>query len=237
MNIKVAIVEDNQESSQLLSEMLNRYSAETDISFEITTHADGMVFINTFRSQYDLVFLDIEMPIMNGMAAAKELRKVDKDTLLVFVTNLAQFAVDGYEVQAFDFIIKPVKYANFKMKLARIINELQHRKQEGSILLQTRNMTRKIPTSEILYLAVQDHDVVFHLIDETITIRSSLSAWEEKLEPYHFVRCNSYSLVNLKHVTSIQGDELRLHQETLRFSRNKRTQFLNAFAQYIGGTK
>jgi DNA-binding LytR/AlgR family response regulator len=237
MNFKVAIVEDNPQASQILSQMLEHYSQENNVTFDIELHPDGMEFINTFHSQYDLVFLDIEMPFMNGMDAAKELRKVDKNTLLVFVTNLAQFAVDGYEVQAFDFIIKPVKYANFKMKLTRIVNELQHRKQEGSILIQTRTMTRKVPTAEILYLEVQNHDVVFHLVDEQIQLRASLSAWEEKLEPYHFARCNSYTLVNLKHVTSVEGDVLMIHNEKLRFSRNKRTAFLNTFAQYIGGTK
>lgn len=179
MNFKVAIVEDNPQASQILSQMLEHYSQENNVTFDIELHPDGMEFINTFHSQYDLVFLDIEMPFMNGMDAAKELRKGDKNTLVVFVTNLAQFAVDGYEVQAFDFIIKPVKYANFKMKLTRIVNELQHRKQEGSILIQTRTMTRKVPTAEILYLEVQNHDVVFHLVDEQIQLRASLSAWEK----------------------------------------------------------
>lgn len=237
MKYQIAIIEDNVSSSNELKEMLIRYSKENDISFSTHQYNDGLSFINDFKAQYDVIFLDIEMPYMNGMEAAKKVRQSDEKVLIIFVTNLAQFAVDGYQARAFDFIIKPLNYANFKMKLKRIANQLEHDKSQNFLVLQTRNFTKKVFLSDILYLEVKNHDVLFHLCDSTLEIRSSLTSWEEKLSENHFARCNSYTLVNLAYVDNIQGDELIVHGETLHFSRNKRTIFLNAFGQYVGGTK
>ena len=116
---QVAIVEDDSQASSQLKEMLLRFGGESFVSFEVDTYSDGLKFISSFHAQYDLVFLDIEMPYLNGMDAAKKIRETDKNVLIVFVTNLAQFALEGYEVQAFDFILKPITYPNLKMKLMR----------------------------------------------------------------------------------------------------------------------
>lgn len=109
----VAIVEDEAESSELLRAFLERFEKEAKVSLSVSSFADGMDFISDYTPKYDLVLLDIDMPHLNGLAAAKKLRKMDDDVLIVFVTNLAQYAIRGYEVEALDFLVKPVDYTAF----------------------------------------------------------------------------------------------------------------------------
>ena len=235
---QVAIVEDDSQASSQLKEMLLRFGGESFVSFEVDTYSDGLKFISSFHAQYDLVFLDIEMPYLNGMDTAKKIRETDKNVLIVFVTNLAQFALEGYEVQAFDFILKPITYPNLKMKLMRMVTQLQHDQKDHYIMITTKTMSRKISVASITYLEVKNHYVLFHFLqDEPLQVRSTLSSWEKELSDDHFVRCNSYTLVNLQHVDDIQLQSLMVHGETLYFSRNKRMDFLQAFSQYVGGTK
>ena len=237
MEYQIAIVEDNKETSDDLKNKLQSFEKEENLTFHVQQFPDGLSFMNSFHSQFDLVFLDIEMPYMNGMEVAKRMREYDEKVMIVFVTNLAQFAVDGYQVNAFDFIIKPVTYANFKMKLKRIQNQLEHQNSDSFVMVQTRNFTKKVKTSHILYLEVQNHDVVIHLEEEDLQLRSTLNSWEEKLPKKSFVRCNSYTLVNLAYVDNIEGDELTVNGKKIRISRGKRTRFLNSFGQYLGGSK
>lgn len=237
MEYQIAIVEDNKETSDDLKNKLQLFEKEENLSFCVSQFSDGLSFMNSFHSQFDLVFLDIEMPYMNGMEVAKRMREYDEKVLIVFVTNLAQFAVDGYQVNAFDFIIKPVTYANFKMKLKRIQNQLEHQSSDSFVMIQTRNFAKKVKISHIFYLEVRNHDVIIHLEEEDLEIRSTLNSWEEKLPKQSFVRCNSYTLVNLAYVDDIQGEELTVNGKKIRISRGKRTRFLNSFGQYIGGSK
>ena len=109
----VAVIEDEKSASDALGQHLKRYGAETGEEFKIYVFPDAETFLQNYKADYDVVFMDIELPGMNGMTAARELRKLDGKVVLVFVTNMSQFAVGGYEVGAFDFILKPVNYSSF----------------------------------------------------------------------------------------------------------------------------
>src|SRR5699024_9949367 len=101
--LHVAIVEDDQETREQLEEFIRRYGDEHGLSFEIESFADGIQIVERDASRFDIILLDIEMPCMNGMEAAQKLRAADADVVLVFVTNMAQYAIRGYEVGALDF--------------------------------------------------------------------------------------------------------------------------------------
>ena len=108
--LRCAIVEDSPRELEHLKECLARYSAERDIPLETTAFGDAASFLEHYRADYDIVFMDIELPGINGMEAAHRLREIDRQVILIFVTNMAQFAVKGYEVDALDYIIKPAQY-------------------------------------------------------------------------------------------------------------------------------
>ena len=123
--IHIAIVEDEKEFAQTLQDYIQRYMAETHTAIQTDTFHDGMSFLDEYSGKYQIVFMDIAMPHMNGMDTAERLRKVDSNVCLIFITSLAQYAIRGYEVEALDFIVKPVAYDLFKIRLEKAISRIR----------------------------------------------------------------------------------------------------------------
>ena len=122
--IRIAIVEDEPVASETLKNMIIKFMSENVVSaeFDIAEFSDAETFLGNF-SEYEVIFLDIQMSGMSGMDAAREVRKRNEKVLIVFVTNMAQYAVESYEVEAYDFILKPLSYGNFFMKFRRILKK------------------------------------------------------------------------------------------------------------------
>ena len=118
----IAIVEDEKESAECIAAFLERFAREEKCAFGVKRYGDGLTFISDYDRSADIVFMDIEMPGTNGMDASKLLRQIDEDVLLFFVTNLAQYALESYEVSAFDYIVKPVNYFDFSMKFRKALD-------------------------------------------------------------------------------------------------------------------
>ncbi len=237
MNYRVAVVEDHEKTRKQMQEMLIRYGESNGNRIAVDCFSDGREFMNGYKAQYDVVFLDIEMPRLNGMDAAKEIRDTDKDVLIVFVTNMAQYAVASYDVRAYDYVLKPISYAVFAMKLDRIMNELGHRPDDFSLTLTSRYATKRVRVADITYVEVRNHDLIFHFSGETFSMRGTMEEIEKKLKDRYFVRCNSCYLVNLEYVTSIAGEYVVVGGEELKISRMRRREFLSEFAMYAGGSK
>lgn len=236
MLIRVAIVEDVPETVEQFRKFFKRLSDEqSEYTFRLSSFSTADAFLASYQPVYDLVMMDIEMPGTNGMDASYQLRKIDASVALIFVTNMAQFAVRGYEVDAFDFVIKPVTYPNFKMKMQRILLKLSRRSTK-SILLNLPEGTRRILPSEIIYIEVSGHDVVYHTCHGTYNVYGTLKAVEASLDTRQFVRCNNCYLVNLNCVIGVQEDEVILQDAHLRISRARKKGFMQDLNNYLGGS-
>ena len=231
-HIRAAIAEDDPAFRAQLNGFLQQYAGDKQLEISVSAFEDGQALVSSFHPTYDVVFLDIEMPLLDGMSAADKIREKDNQVLLVFVTNVAHYAVKGYAVQALDYILKPLNYMSFSAKMDRIVKTLQLR-QEKSILLNSGSSMRRIPVSQILYVEVLRHQVVYHLADELITVRGSLKEAENLLEGCSFGKCNSCFLVNLRHVRGVREDAVIVGQEELQMSRAKKKDFMQAVAAYI----
>lgn len=236
MLISVAIVEDVPETIEQFRKFFRRLSDEQpDYTFRLSSFGTADAFLAAYQPVYDLVMMDIEMPGTNGMDASYQLRKMDTSVALMFVTNMAQFAVKGYEVDAFDFVVKPVTYPNFKMKMQRILLKLSRRATK-SILLNLPEGARRILPSEIVYIEVSGHDVVYHTYHGTYNVYGTLKAVEASLDARQFVRCNNCYLVNLNCVVGVQEDEVVLKDTRLRISRARKKGFMQDLNNYLGGS-
>ena len=100
---------------------MNKFFIEKNIDFEYKVFKNGLDFVESFQSNYDVIFFDIELPIMNGMEASKKIRNIDHNVEIIFVTRLNNYAIDGYLVNAFDYVLKPINYTSFALKLDRLI--------------------------------------------------------------------------------------------------------------------
>lgn len=108
--MRVCVLEDEKIVADKLCSFIEKYCAEQGVRVEVQVFPDAFALLEGYHADVDILFMDIQLPVMNGMEAAKKIRETDEKVLIVFVTNLAQYAVEGYDVNAFDFILKPVEY-------------------------------------------------------------------------------------------------------------------------------
>lgn len=239
MLYRMAIVEDEPAAAAELKSMIERFKLENVPSeeFDVSVFSDAETFIREFES-YEVIFLDIQMGGMSGMEAAREIRKKNEEVLIVFVTNMAQYAVESYEVQAYDFILKPLSYGNFFMKFRRILKKVAHKSNDAFVTLATRFESRKVKIFDITYVESCNHSLMFHLTGgkEIRITGSTMGEWEKKLAPYYFVRCNSGYLVNLKYAGVTKGEFVEVEGTQLHISRSRKQSFMTEFAKYVGGS-
>lgn len=231
MVIRVAIVEDEEAQYKLLNEHLRRYAEESGARFEIEYFKDAVNFISDYNYNFDLIFMDIMMPDLDGMKAAERLRKVDENVALIFVTSMEQYAIQGYDVAALYFLLKPIIYGDFKVKMQRTVDYIVKVQKNDYLLLNLPGEKRKVFTKEIRYVEVFAHDVVFHVADEEIHIRGTLSEYEKKLGS-NFCRINSCYLVNLNYISSVKDRSIFIGETELGISYARKKTLMKALADF-----
>lgn len=231
----IAIIEDEEFATEDLRLVLTRFGKENGEEFRIVCFKDAVGFLTNYKANYDVVFMDIEMPYMDGMTAAVRLRELDASVMLVFVTNMAKYAVKGYEVNAFCYIVKPFGYYDFSIKMKKIIESLNSR-TELKLKILSDGAVICLESMAIIYVEIRDHDLVYHTVKGNYTTYGSLKSVEELLYPVNFRRCNNCYLVNLRYVTEVCGYELHIGGDTLQISQPKRKDFMKALSEYLGKT-
>lgn len=230
----IAIVEDEAEFSVQLQEYLKKYQEEYDVRFKISIFADGADILEGYQQLYDIILLDIEMPKVNGMDAAEQIRKMDSDVTLMFITNMASYAIRGYEVGALDFVMKPINYYTFSMKLTRVLKRTKQ-KELQQILLTLPDGVKKFGLNQIYYVEVQNRMLHYHTEEGEYVVRGTMQSVEQMLLPYPFAKCNHWYIVNLKHVSEVRKNTAIVGGHELEVSRRNRTAFLKALTEYMGG--
>lgn len=235
--INIAIVEDDDAEAARLEKYIARYGKEHDETFSLKRYKDGLAFLDSYRAEFDIVFMDIMMPHMNGLTAAKRMRLVDENTALVFITNMAQYAINGYEVAASDYILKPVMYDAFAFRFTKVLASARMRAAGHKFLfVKTQKGVVKVDANSIYYVEVIRHMVVYHTVNGNIEAWESLKSVETSLGELldtRFVRCNNCFLVNLQYIDKIENDVAFVGGEQLKISRSRRKEFINAVTLYL----
>ena len=222
---KIAVVEDVGKDADTLRAYIERFSEDRGVRTSVRVFSNAVDFLDKYSSDFDIVFMDIEMPMLSGM---------DGEVVLIFVTNLAQYAVEGYEVNAFDFIVKPVNYHSFSMKFERALDRLG--RSSGVIVrIKTREKLACVPSSEIKYIEVYDHDLVYHTVKGDMTATGTLSDVESKLEGAGFFRLSRYSLVNLSFVRAVRSTYVDVDGAEVQISGARRKELMAALAGWTDG--
>ncbi len=233
---RVAVVEDNAEVAQQTLEYLTAFGEEQGLTMETEAFADGAKLVGNYQHKWDLLLLDVEMPVMDGISAAKYIRLVDPDVQIMFITNLAQYAIKGYEVDALDYVLKPINYYSLAMKLKKVLR-LMRSSDEKALMLKKDGDIIRIPYARIYYIDVYNHSLVYHTIDGDITRTGSytLSELERELSADGFVRCSQSYLVNLRYADGIEGNMLKILDTKIPISRNRRKVTMDAMLAYVRG--
>ena len=232
--IRIAIVEDEAAVRQQLEGYFERYTRQYGTTFDIKTFTDGIEILDDYRPIYDLILLDVEMKHLDGMETAQRIRTLDKEVSIVFITNMAQYAIKGYAVGALDYVLKPVPYFAFSQQIQKAEEQLR-RRERHYLAIAVEGGLRRLDTARIYYVESEGHRVHYYTEDGDFTAPGALKALEEKLADRPFARCNSGYLVNLAQVKAVQQNTVEVGPYELQVSRPKRKAFLEALTDYIGG--
>ncbi len=236
--IEIAIVDDDAMERQRLLDYLKQYAQEHQRTFQFSLFDNAFDFLEAKKS-FDIAFLDIMLPNMTGMDAAVKLRSYNSHTVIIFVTTMVQFAIKSYEVDALDYIVKPVSYERLTMKLQKAIKVIESN-EGGTIMVDDPRGITKLATRDIRYVEVTGHKLVFHTTQGNYTEYGSLSELEMILRAYDFMRCNACYLVNPQHIKQLNTKDLLVilsNDEPLKISQTKRKSFISELTNWLGQRK
>ena len=232
--LHIAICDDEKNFVAYLSDLLKQYAAETGEEIRITPYYDGMDLAEGYDTTIDLIFLDIQMRLMDGLKTAEHIRRLDENVGIIFLTTLTRYGLEGYQYQAFDYIIKPMKYVRLKAEMDRWLKK--HRRNDSPAITVSNDSGKyKIFLKSLRYAETFNRNLLLHTEQENIICYKSMKEMERELEGHGFVRCHTSYLVNLSYVKGMKKLELELISgETIPISQPKRKEFTQKLTEYWG---
>lgn len=208
MKYKIAVCDDSAADRQYILDMVNRWAAKAGhvVKTDTFPSAENFLFRYAEESDYDILFLDIEMGAMDGVTLAKKLRK-DNDTLqIVFITGYSDYISEGYEVAALHYLMKPVREDKLHSVLERAAEKLA--KNEKVLHLEIGGEMVRVPAYQIRYADVFGNYVTIHAAED-LTVKMTLGELEKELDE-RFYRASRSALVNLTQISRVTRTEIRL---------------------------
>lgn len=234
--MKIAICDDEQVQLDLLYEYCNEWSVETrePCFIDIFKSAEEFLFKYEDIKDYTVLLLDIQMKDVSGMDLAKKLREIGEYMSIVFITGDKSYVFQGYEVQALDYIMKPIT----KEKLFKVLNKVKEisKKEEDFIFIQCEGIVHKIRQLDICSLESIGHDSIIHMGHKEILCKRGISALEKELRGGYFYRCHRSYLVNISKIDSISKKEVILEGNiSIPIARGKWEGLNKAYLDYYRG--
>ena len=233
--LRIAIVEDEDNFARELEEYLGRYAEETSREIRVTRFRDGEEIAGNYGGGFDLLLMDIQMKFMDGMTAAERIRRRDPEVIIIFITNRADYAVRGYEVDALDYVVKPLEYFSFSQKLDRAAKRLEMRSVHY-IPLYADGGVYKVAVRQILFVESERHNLHFHLTSGELISRMNMGEAEEMLRDFGFFRCGKGYLINLDKVDSYADGICRIGSYSVPVSRSNKKEFMTVLADHMSSS-
>lgn len=230
--INIALVEDDENYVKNLINHLKTYEKECDENFNISVFTDGEEILMDYSADFDIILMDVEMKFMDGMTTAEEIRKVDSEVVIIFITNMPQYAIKGYTVDALDYILKPVSYFAFTQRIERALSRMKRRRSKFLTIIN-KGMIQKVDISKIFYVEVQDHDLIFYTTIGKYITKGTMREIENSIDNQMFFRCNRCYLINLEYVESFQNSSVIIGNNIVQVSRARKREFLDRLNNYI----
>ena len=232
--VRIAIVEDESAERDLFKEYLERFSKETQALFHISAFSDGVGITSPYQAAYDIIFLDIQMAIQDGLKTAELIRQKDKEVTLIFITNMAQYALKGYAVNASNFVLKPVSYFAFSEVLRDELKKLAQR-ESRSVPLKVEDGMLRLRLGDLYYAEMENRRTVLHTAVGEHIMSGTLLKLEELLNDGRFFRCHSGFLINMQHLHKIQAVSVILNPGGMEIplSRHKKKELEASLIHYL----
>lgn len=224
---KIAVCDDVAIERDMLCMLLHKCDKKTIIY----KFASGEALLSS-RKAFDLVFLDIYMDGMTGMETAKMLQKRNSKTPIVFLTSSPDFAVESYEIHAFDYIVKPLRPERLKAVWERFLS--QYRQSPKFLVLNCPGKTEKLPYEQIEFLESDCHYVTIHMADGAmLRINGRLDDFEQQLDDVRFLRCHKSYLINLNLAEAMDEDFIMHSGNHVAYRKREKKQLQKTFCDYM----
>ena len=224
-----------------LHRMIDRWSIETGTAVDVALVTRGEdLLARHAAARADIILLDMIMPLVNGMDTARELRQADTAVRLVFLTSSPEFALESYEVRAFDYLLKPVTYE----RLAQLLDELSSMRPAATdeLVIKTSFGYHALRLSDIEYAEARNKHVVFHLRDgRDIEALESFRSVEDRLaQNATFFKCHRSYQVNLRNIDHFDRTDIVMRSGAcIPLSRSSKQGFQDAYfaVRFEGGRR
>lgn len=230
--LRIAVVEDDKTYAAQLKEYLVRYGTEKNQKISVALFPDGEDIVTDYSAEFDIILMDVEMTFMDGMTTAERIREKDNEVVIIFITNMPQYAIQGYKVDAMDYVLKPISYFAFSQRIDRALTRVK-KKEATYITVAQKGGKKKLNVDKICYVEVRDHDLIYHSTKGDIVTKSSMKEAEDTLGGTKFFRCNRCYLVNLEYVEDFRGNDVTVASDVIQVSRARKKAFMDALNDYM----
>lgn len=230
--LNIAVVEDEISYQNTLREYIGRYKKESHIDIAVTFFQDGEDIAENYPGGFDIIMLDIMMQFMDGMTAAEKIRARDDEVIIIFITNMTEYALKGYRVNAMDYLIKPVSYFALHERLDKALKLLGGRKAQYLSIKNSEGI-RKIDIAGLYYVESQGHNLRFVTDEGEFICRMKMQDVDDRLSQHGFFRAGKGYLVNMRRVIGVNGNTCRIHDEQIPISRGRKDAFMEQMLQIM----
>ena len=230
--LRIAVVEDDKTYAAQLKEYLVRYGTEKNQKISVALFPDGEDIVTDYSAEFDIILMDVEMTFMDGMTTAERIREKDNEVVIIFITNMPQYAIQGYKVDALDYVLKPISFFAFSQRIDRALTRVK-KKEATYITVAQKGGKKKLNVDKICYVEVRDHDLIYHSTKGDIVTKSSMKEAEDTLGGTKFFRCNRCYLVNLEYVEDFRGNDVTVASDVIQVSRARKKAFMDALNDYM----
>lgn len=229
--MRIAICDDERTYIKKIENDINSLKTHEN-EFEFSEFESGEAFISGFsKDKYDLIILDIEVNDLNGLQTAEFLRQIDKNVILIFMTSYDKFVYQGYEVNAFRYILKNQPEPIYLKQLSDTIQEYYRNKKYIKVI--DDGIEKELLTVDILYIEVYSHQIVIHTLNKHYYQKGKLGDYEKMLEGCLFVRSDKSVLINITNIDYIKKNQVFLKNgKSLYVSRNHLENITKAFLKF-----
>lgn len=217
---KMVICDDELIQRKILKKYLIKIFEREIDKYEILEFNSGEKLLNNYPDKVNIIFLDIHMGLSNGMDVARKIRAFDEKVEIIFVTVIVDYIQDGYEVNAYRYLLKPIKYDELERHVLNCLKKIRDN-LEKFIVVTNNGEINKIFINDITYIEIDRKNLTIHTRYKDYKIRKSIGRMELELEKHNFFRCHKSFLVNLKQIECLKEGVISIYSDNIPVSKHK----------------
>ncbi len=230
----IATCDDEIKYCNQVEEFSKKLAQTLGIEVQCDKYESGTELLKKDIRQYKIIFLDIDMKDENGIHIAEKIREIDKKVEIIFLTALIQYAIEGYRVNAYRFLVKPMEYNDFEFQLAELFVRI-NRFEKSNLKLTREGQDYTIKIDDIMYIEVMNHSLTYHCVNYDITVSGTMKKIENSLTGHYFARIHNSYMVNMRYIAEVKSQEIIMKNGTsLSVARSKKDTFRQAYLNFWG---